>query len=138
MYSWIVGRLIRRAYREAVAGKTRLAMLLAGDDVRFTFPGNNSFAGTYVGKTEFAGWLSRFAALTPDLVVEDVVASGAPWDLRVGMRFVDSIGEDYRNEGMEYLRIRFGKLREVQVYLDTETIAAWEARHPELRAGSVA
>ena len=52
--------------------------------------------------------------------------------MRVGMRFTDHIGDDYANDGMEYVRIRWGKVRSIQVYLNTESISAWEGRHPEL------
>jgi len=49
-------------------------------------------------------------------------------------RFEDRIpipgGGEYRNEGMEYLRIRWGKTREQRVYLDTQKVADLDARLP--------
>ncbi len=132
MYSWVIGRLMRYGYRQAIEGQPAMLMALAADDVEFVFPGNNSFAGTYRGKEELRSWLSRFSSFHPSFQVRDVVVSGAPWNMRVGLRFNDGIGADYRNEGMEYLRLRGGKVRHVQVFLNTEAISAWEGRHPEI------
>jgi ketosteroid isomerase-like protein len=134
MYAWIVGKVIRRTYREVTAGDPRMVRLLAADDIEFVFPGENSFGGTYRGKPAMLAWIDRFASLQPQLTVHDVVVSGPPWDMRVGMRFTDHIGEDYTNDGMEYVRIRWGKVRSIEVYLNTESISRWEQRHPELVA----
>jgi ketosteroid isomerase-like protein len=134
VYAWLVGRMIRHGYQQAVAGEPRLLMTLAADDIEFVFPGQNSFAGTCVGKEQVASWMQRFASLRPDFRVHDVLVSGPPWDMRIGVRFSDAIGDDYINQGMEYLRVRRGRLRQLQVFCDTEEISAWEQRHPELVA----
>jgi ketosteroid isomerase-like protein len=134
VYAWLVGRMLRTGYAQAVAGQPRMLMALAADDVEFVFPGRNSFAGRLRGKAELVTWLARFASLRPDFRVHDVIVSGAPWNMRVAVRFSDAIGDDYRNEGVEYLRLRRGKLRSIEVFADTERISAWESRHPELAA----
>ena len=50
------------------------------------------------------------------------------------MRFRDRIvapdGYEYENSGMEYLRIRWGLIRELHVHLDTEKVAALDAHLP--------
>ena len=134
MYAWLVGRMIRRGYAQAVAGDPGLLMSLAAEDVEFVFPGRNSFAGTFRGKEALATWMERFASLHPRFHVQDVLVSAPPWDMRIGVRFDDAIGDDYRNEGMEYLRVRGGRVRRVDVFEDTEAISGWERRHPELVA----
>lgn len=134
MYAWLVGRVIRAGYAQALKGNPKMLMTLAADDIEFTFPGDSSFAAKIEGKSDLEAWMSRFASLRPDFRIHDVVVSGAPWNMRVAVRFTDAIGEDYRNEGVEYLHIRSGKLRSLEVFLDTERIATWESRHPELLA----
>ncbi|HWB65389.1 MAG TPA: nuclear transport factor 2 family protein [Mycobacteriales bacterium] len=134
MYAWLVGKAVRFLYRQVVTGRARLATALATDDVEFIFPGENSFAGRYRGKPELRAWIRRFSSLHPQFDIHDVVVSGPPWNMRVALRFTDSIGDDYRNEGMEYVRLRWGRLTDVQVFLNTETIHAWEQRHPEIAA----
>jgi ketosteroid isomerase-like protein len=126
VYAWLIGRLIRWGYAQAVRGDTRLLLTLAADDIEFVFPGQNSFAGIYRGKAELDAWMQRFAALSPRFEVHDVVVSGAPWNIRAAVRFSDRIGEQYSNEGMEYLVIRWGRLTKLQVFEDTERTSAWE------------
>ncbi len=126
MYARIVGAVVSAAYRQAVRGEPRLISMLSGDDVVFVFPGTSSFGGEYAGRAALLAWLQRFAALHPRFVVRDVVVSGAPWKLRVAVRFSDAIGPDYRNEGMELLAIRWFKVRRIEVFLDTAVLAAWD------------
>jgi ketosteroid isomerase-like protein len=134
VYAWLVGRLIRKGYAEVVAGRPRMLLRLADDDIRFSFPGHSSFAATLAGKAELSAWMERFASLHPDFRVHDVLVSGSPWNMRVAVRFSDTIGGDYSNEGAEYLRIRWGRLCSIEVFLDTERITEWESLHPELVA----
>jgi hypothetical protein len=52
--------------------------------------------------------------------------------MRVFMRFRDRIvapnGYVYENEGMEYIEIKWGLIRELRVHLDTERVAALDAQ----------
>lgn len=132
MLSLVLRALMRRVYRDITAGDFRLVRRMTADDVIFVFPGSSSFGGTYQGKVEMLGWLERFASLHPRIDVLDVTASGPPSNMRVAVRFDDAIGDDYGNQVVEMFWIRWGKLRRLEVFLDTERISAWEARHPEL------
>jgi ketosteroid isomerase-like protein len=134
MYAWLVGKMIRTGYAQAVAGDPKMLISLASDDIEFEFPGHNSFAGGLKGKADLVAWMARFASMRPQFHIHDVVVSGPPWNMRVAVRFSDAIGDDYRNEGVEYLRLRRGKLCRIEVFLDTERISGWESRHPELAA----
>jgi ketosteroid isomerase-like protein len=128
MYRWTVAQFVRFAYRKAIAGDDRLMMKVTRPDVTFNFPGKSSFAADLAGREALRGWLSRFTALEPKFEIRDVVVSGAPWNMEVAFRFRDAIGDDYRNEGVEWLRMRWGRVCSVNVYLDTERIDAWEGR----------
>ena len=128
MYAWLVGRLIRRGYAQAVAGNPGMLIKMAADDIEFVFPGRNSFAAHVTGKPPLIEWMQRFAALTPDFRVHDVVVSGGPWRMRAAVRFSDAIGDDYENQGVEYLLVTWGRLRRIEVFLDTERISEWESR----------
>jgi ketosteroid isomerase-like protein len=128
VYSWIVGRLVRFLMGRMNAGDLATLMRAVGDDVHFVFPGESSFAGDYRGKEAVRRWGERFIALRPQFEIHDVTAAGPPWNLRVAFRFSDRIGDHYANEGMEYMRIKWGRLREQRVYLDTEKVAALDAR----------
>jgi ketosteroid isomerase-like protein len=138
MYRWLVAKGITFGYRRVVAGKPRLVVAMAAGDVEFTFPGDNSFAGTFHGKQQLDSWLRRFASLSPEFHIHDVLVAGMPWNTRVALTFSDAIGDDYRNRGMEYLRLRWGKVKQVEVYLNTETIHRWEQRNPEVVMAGIA
>lgn len=138
MLSLVVLALMRRAYRDATRGRFGLIAALAADDVTFVFPGSSSFSGTFEGKQELLAWLRRFAGLGPEIDVLDATAAGPPWNMRVTVRLDDSIGDDYRNRVLELLHLRWGRLQRLEVFLDTELLSAWEARHPELAAGRAA
>src|SRR4051812_13047451 len=137
MVAWFVKRVLQVAYRQVCEGRPVLVGVLATSDVEFVFPGDNSFAGTYRGKAQLMAWLRRFGSLQPQFRVQEVTVGGWPRDMCVAMRFTDAIGDDYRNEGIELIRMTWGRVRRVQVFLDTERISAWERRHPEIAAGAV-
>jgi ketosteroid isomerase-like protein len=134
VYSLVFAALLRRVYRDVTAGRFGLVRALAADDVTFVFPGGSSFGGTFRRKAELLAWLQRFASLHPRIEVKDVVAGGPPWNIRVAVRFDDAIGEDYANRVVEIFNVRWGKLRRLEAFLDTERIVEWERRHPEIAA----
>ncbi len=132
VYRWIVARIARWAILSGVNGKPELATRMMADDVTFEFPGSSSFGASLRGRDAVLAWLRRFAALNPEYVVRDVVVAGPPWNTRVAVRLSDRIGDDYANEGMQYLRMRWGKVISDEVFVDTEKVADLERRHPEI------
>lgn len=131
MYRWGVAQLVRYGYRRLVEGHPELLFRLAADDIHFQFPGISSFAADTWDKAALRRWMGRFISLSPEFTVLDVVVTGMPWNTRVAVRFSDAIGDFYRNDGVEYLRLRWGRVQEIRVFLDTEAVTAWETRYPE-------
>lgn len=119
-------------YGQVSRGELRLALLGLADDAVLVFAGASSFGGEHRGKAAIAAWMRRFASLHPEFHVHDASAAGPPWDMRVFMRFSDRIvapnGYVYENEGMEYIVIKRGLIRELRVHLDTEKVAALDAQ----------
>jgi ketosteroid isomerase-like protein len=134
MYHWIVRRSIPAIFRQLTTGRLWLVRIVFHPSAEFVFPGRHSYAANYADRDAIAAWLARFAALKPDYVVDDVIVNGPPWRTRIAVRFHDAIGDDYRNEGMHYIRMRWGRVTHERVFIDTQTIEAWESRHPALRA----
>lgn len=132
MYSWIITRIVTMLYGMVSRGDLRLALLGLADDAVLVFPGDSSFGGEHRGKPAIAAWMRRFASLRPEFRVHDASAAGPPWNMRVFMRFSDRMvapnGYVYENEGMEYIVIRRGLIRELRVHLDTEKVAAFDAQ----------
>lgn len=132
MYSWIITRILTMLYGMVSRGDLRLALRGLADDAVLVFPGDSSFGGEHRGKPAIAAWMRRFASLHPEFRVHDASAAGPPWDMRVFMRFSDRIvapnGYVYENEGMEYIVIKRGLIRELRVHLDTNKVAALDAQ----------
>ena len=131
MYSWIITRVLKMLYGQVSRGELRLALLGLANDAVLVFPGASSFGGEHRGTPAIAAWMQRFASVHPEFHVHDASAAGPPWDMRVFMRFSDRIvapdGYVYENEGMEYIVIRRGLIREIRVALDTEKVTALDA-----------
>ena len=132
MYSWIVTRIVAMLYGKVSRGDLRLPLLGLANDAVLLFPGASSFGGEHRGKPAIAAWMRRFASLHPEFHVSDASAAGPPWNMRVFMRFSDRIvapnGYVYENEGMEYIVVKGGLIRELRVHLDTEKVAALDAQ----------
>ena len=144
MQSWLGKKLISYVMARTRAGDIRPTLRLDAPDVQLTFPGQNSWAGTFRGKAEVAAWLRRLAALGLQTFPDEVVVTGMPWRTTVCIRGVDHLdapnGERvYENRFVIWGRMSWGRLREYEVYEDTEKSAAldgWIAEHrPELAAG---
>jgi ketosteroid isomerase-like protein len=73
----------------------------------------------------------------PDLALEpkSIVIGGPPWDTHVAVRFgvhaTLAGGERYENEGMQFLRVRWGRVAEDRLYEDTQKLAHALARIAE-------
>jgi ketosteroid isomerase-like protein len=129
MYRWTVAKVLRLVYRKAFAGQDNLMMMATDPDVTFRFPGTSSFAACLTGREALREWLARFTSLSPRFEIRDVVVSGPPWNMTAAVRFHDAIGADYENEGVEWLRIQWGRVRSLEVFLDTERVSSWEGEH---------
>ncbi len=144
MQSWLGTKLIAYVMGRTRAGDLRPTLLLDAPDVQLTFPGQNSWAGTFRGKAEVGAWLRRLTALGLQTFPDEVVVKGMPWNTTVCIRGVDHLngpgGERvYENRFVIWGRMSWGRLREYEVYEDTEKSAAldlWIGEHrPELAAG---
>ena len=107
-------------------------------DAHLVFPGDSSFGGDHRGRPAVEAWLERFVSLGPSFTIHDVAVAGPPWSMRVCFHFTDRIpipgGGQYANEGMEYVLIRWGLIREQRVFLDTQKVADLDARLEEAAA----
>src|SRR3954451_6611995 len=131
MYSWIVGQALRRLEKQLTGGEVDKLMAAYADNAVMVFPGDNTWSGEYRGKVAIRTWVERFVALKPTFEVGDAAVAGPPWNMRIFFRFTDRIvapdGFEYRNAGMEYVRMRFGKIVEHRVHLDTEKVTELDA-----------
>ena len=135
MYSWIVRQALRRLEKQLSGGEVDKLMAAYADDAVMVFPGDNSWGGEYRGKAAIRAWVDRFVAHRPTFVLGDAAVAGPPWNMRIFFHFSDRIvapdGFEYRNAGMEYVRMRFGKIVEHRVSLDTQKVTELDAHLSE-------
>jgi ketosteroid isomerase-like protein len=107
------------------AGDYRPTLRMDADDVRFRFPGDSSWAGEIHGKEELEPWLQRFVKVGLQIYADEVVVKGPPWNMTLCIRGTDHLdspeGERvYENRYVIWGRVAWGKLREYEVYEDTQ------------------
>jgi len=125
MLSWLAGKMIARNMSAIRAGDPGPTLAMDADDVRFTFPGESSFAPGARGKRELKQWLDRFVAIGLQIYPDEVILKGFPWRQSICVRghiHLDDAeeGRVYANRYVIWGRIAWGKLREYEVYEDTE------------------
>jgi ketosteroid isomerase-like protein len=141
MQSWLAKKLISYLMARTSSGDVRPTLRLDAADVRLTFPGQNTWSGVFEGKREVERWLRRFAAAGIQISADEVVAKGMPWSTTICVRGRDHLnGPDgepvYENRYVIWGRMRWGMLKEYEVYEDTHKaneLDAYLAEHrPEL------
>jgi ketosteroid isomerase-like protein len=132
LYGEAVGRLFRFNVARVNRGDTGPLFRTYSDDVVFTFPGVSSWAGTHRGRAAVEAWVGRFVAAGLRLDPDDVVVAGPPWNTRACLRFTDTYTAadgttPYRNSGVIYARIAWGRLKAYEVHEDTDRTLAFDA-----------
>jgi ketosteroid isomerase-like protein len=125
MLSWLAEKMISRSMKAIRAGDLGPTLLLYADDVKFSFPGDSSFAPGAGDKRELEQWLSRFTEIGLQIYPDQVILKGFPWRQTICVRghiHLDDPkdGRVYANRYVIWGRIAWGKMREYEVYEDTE------------------
>ena len=128
MLSWLGKKMIAHNMRTISAGDIAPTLKMDAKDVRFRFPGNNSWATELEGREELERWLRRFVDVGLQISPDEVVLKGFPWKQTVCVRGTDHLdsasGERvYENRYVIWGHLRWGLLREYEVYEDTEKSA---------------
>jgi ketosteroid isomerase-like protein len=143
MLSWLGKQLLSYTMARTRAGDIRPSLRLEADDVRLRFPGDNSWGGEFRGKSEVERWLRRFARVGIQIFPDEVVIKGFPWNMTLCVRGHDFLRSPegelvYENRYVIWGRMAWGKLKEYEVYEDTEKAKGLDeylaARQPELMA----
>jgi ketosteroid isomerase-like protein len=132
MLSWLAGKLIAHNMRKLNEGDPSPTVRMYAEDVRFKFPGDSSFAPGAQNKQELTEWLQRFAALGLQIYPDEVSLKGFPWRQTICVRghiHLDDPqqGRVYDNRYVIWGHMAWGKMREYEVYEDTEKSKALDA-----------
>jgi ketosteroid isomerase-like protein len=125
MLSWLAGKMIARSMKAIREGDMGPTVALYAEDVKFRFPGDNSFAPGADGKAALEDWLRRFIRLGLQIYPDEVALTGWPWKQTISVRghvHLDDPqdGRVYENRYVIWGHMRWGKMREYEVYEDTE------------------
>lgn len=140
MYRFIVKQMVRRAYRQLSSGNYEPVLKMFGPASIFVFSGTHPLGGERRGVEGVREVFQLMFSLFPGLQLEPrtIVVNGWPWDTRIAVRFIVQAtlkgGRPYANEGMQFLRLRWGRVVEDRLYEDTQKLAAaLERMAPESR-----
>jgi hypothetical protein len=129
LYTWIVRFALRRNLRSLSAGDFEPLFSTYTDDIRFVFPGHNSWAGEFRGREKVEQWVRRVYQVGLRLEPHEILAKGLPWDTTVCLRFTDRCTATdgtivYSNRGMVFGKIVWGKITYYEIHEDTEKVVA--------------
>jgi ketosteroid isomerase-like protein len=136
MYKLSVKRIVRRGFERLSAGDHEAVVKQFGPGSRLVFSGDHALGGEVRGQAEARRWFQQMLRLFPGIRIEpvDVVVNGWPWNttvathLRISATLAD--GRAYENEGMQLLRLRWGRVVEDLIFEDTLKLESELRRMP--------
>ena len=124
-----VRKMVYRGYEQLNRRQLDAVMACYADDVYFRFPGSHELAIETRSNEEIRRWFERLFRRVPSLRfdVDDVVVAGPPWDMRLCTRYrartESATGTFALYEGMQYARLRWGKVTCEEFFPDTQSFA---------------
>ena len=128
LYSWIVRRNVRRGFQRLSDEGYEQVLWQFDADVEFSFAGTHALGGARRGVAQVREWFEQLFRLFPGIRfdVRQVLVAGWPWDTRVATHFAVSApradGSVYHNDGVQLVRLRWGRIVEDHVYEDTQLL----------------
>jgi ketosteroid isomerase-like protein len=125
MYKAIFRRKVRTGFRALSAGDYEQVLRQFHPQVVFSFAGPAPLGGERSGIEDVRAWFQRFYTYFPGIqfTIHQVIVQGWPWNTLVATRLSiaapRSDGSAYRNDAMQFLHLRWGKVVEDRLYEDT-------------------
>jgi ketosteroid isomerase-like protein len=129
MYKFFVKRKVRKALAALSAGDADGIVQQFRPQSRFMFAGEHALGVDLRGPEAVRRWFGEMHRRFPgiQIVPVDVVVNGWPWNTTVATHLVITApragGRTYRNEGMQLLRLSWGRIVEDLIFEDTQRIA---------------
>ena len=123
VYGWLIRRQVLANWR--VLSTHDVDRLPLHDDIRFTFAGDHDLAVEARSADEVRAWLRALFTRFPRLrfEVDEVVAGGPPWSLRIASRYRAVQDGETIYRGAQFAWVRNGRLVEEHVLPDTQAVA---------------
>lgn len=128
MYHRIVARRIRSAWRHLENRDAAFVLDQFAATFAYRFVGDHALGGTRRTRAAMQEWFARLFRLFPEarFTVEDVLVRGWPWATRaVVLVALDAKmgGMAYRNEVVQTVDLRWGRIVSVRTLEDTQKLA---------------
>lgn len=129
MYHALVRRIARANFDRVTREDYKPLLAGCAADVRHRFAGRHALGGERRGRDALRRWLGRLGRLGPQLRLtpEDIWVKGWPHDTTVIVRWsatdTRSDGSPYRNRGVHIIRMRWGKVVDIDAHEDSQAVA---------------
>jgi ketosteroid isomerase-like protein len=125
MWSWLARKVISSNLAKLNEGDYRPLLRMDAKDIRFRFPGDNSWTTELVGKEDLGRWLQRFVDTGLQIFADEIVVQGPPWRMTVCVRGTDHLKTAsgttvYENRYVLWGTMAWGLLRSYEAYEDTQ------------------
>ena len=125
MYKLIVRRIVRKTFARLSTGDYEGIVKQFRAQSRFMFAGDHALGGERRGQEAVREWFAEMLRRFPgiQIVPREVVVNGWPWNTVIATHLEISApragGREYRNEGMQLLRLSWGRVVEDLIFEDT-------------------
>jgi ketosteroid isomerase-like protein len=129
MYHAIVTKIARKNFERVNQHEYEALLNDCVPNVRHRFGGAHAMGGTRHDRAALRGWFERLGRVAPTLhlTVKDVWVKGWPHNTVVIMRWdataTNADGSPYENHGVHIIRMRWGKVVDIDANEDSEAVA---------------
>lgn len=130
IFHQIVERKVRENFAQLSAGNYEFVISQMAPRFDHFFSGTHPLGGRRHSVDAMRRWFKRLYTICRNLQFEvlDVSVSGTPWNTTVAVEWIDRAtlanGDPYINQGVHFIRMRWGKAVSLHAYLDTQVFAA--------------
>ena len=127
LYQEVVKRKALESFAQLSAGNYEHALQQMAPEFDHFFSGTHALGGRRHSPDTMRRWFERLYRINQTLrfEIQDISVSGAPWNTAIVIEWVDRArladsNDAYVNQGVHFIRMRWGKVVSLHAYLDTQ------------------
>ena len=130
MYHAIVRKQVRHTFARLNARDYDAVVAQFGATHEHSFPGDHALGGTRRTLAATRRWYVRLATVLPNVQFEvlRIAVSGWPWHTTCAVEWTDHgttvDGTPFANQGVHMVTLAWGRVVRLQIYCDTDVLAA--------------